>query len=377
MKTMQENTIFKPLYALTHTPINAYFSKNSDDFVVREIPLYDFSGEGEHLVIEISKKDMTTQEALRALSDFSGVKIREFGYAGLKDKQGMTTQFISLPRKFEEKISNFSHEKMKILSANAHNNKLRIGHLKGNSFFIRLKKVMPSEASKLAQVIDAIDKMGYANYFGYQRFGKFGDNAAGGLELLKHGTLEGKKLKNPKMSDFLISAFQSDLFNRWLSKRVEISRFVQDFSLKELAEIYKFMNVDELKSLKEQKQFFKLIKGEVLGHYPFGKCFLCEDLEAETVRFNARDITSCGLIIGQKAYKSEGMAKTIEDEIFGEAMEFENKMSGSRRFAWSYLENVSHRYNEEKAHYTIDFTLQKGSYATVVLEEILHKNIFE
>ncbi|QCD52433.1 tRNA pseudouridine(13) synthase TruD [Campylobacter sp. RM16192] len=374
---MQNTTTFKPLYALTHTPINAYFSKNSDDFVVREVPLYEFSGDGEHLIIQIQKKDMTTQEALKALSDFSGVKIKEFGYAGLKDKQGMTTQFISMPRKFEQNLANFSHEKMKILSTAAHNNKLRIGHLKGNSFFIRLKKVLPSEATKLEQAISSIDKIGYANYFGYQRFGKFGDNAASGLELLKEGTVNGKKLKNPKMSEFLISAYQSDLFNRWLSKRVEISRFASEFSLKELAEIYKFANEKELKELKNQKQFFKLIRGEVLGHYPFGKCFNCEDLDAEVARFNARDITSCGLIAGSRAYKSEGLAKVIEDEILGEASKFEAKMSGSRRFAWSYLEDVSFSYNAEKAHFGINFTLQKGSYATVVLEEILHKDIFE
>ena len=106
---MQETTIFKPLYALTHAPINAYFSKNSDDFVVREIPLYAFSGQGEHLIVEICKKDMTTQEALQALSAISGVKMRDFGYAGLKDKQGMTMQFISMPRKLESMLAHFSH----------------------------------------------------------------------------------------------------------------------------------------------------------------------------------------------------------------------------------------------------------------------------
>jgi len=158
---MQETTIFKPLYALTHAPINAYFSKNSDDFVVREIPLYAFSGQGEHLIVEICKKDMTTQEALHALSEISGVKMRDFGYAGLKDKQGMTTQFISMPRKFEAMLANFSHEKMKILSLAAHDNKLRIGHLKGNSFFIRLKKVMPSEAAKLEQAVRNVGEAGY------------------------------------------------------------------------------------------------------------------------------------------------------------------------------------------------------------------------
>ncbi|WP_103624297.1 tRNA pseudouridine(13) synthase TruD [Campylobacter concisus] len=374
---MQEATTFKPLYALTHAPIEAYFSKNSDDFVVREIPLYEFSGDGEHLIIEISKKDMTTSDALHALSEVTGAKMRDFGYAGLKDKQGMTTQFISMPRKFESALANFSHEKMKILNLNVHKNKLRIGHLKGNSFFIRLKKVLPSSAKKLEQAFASIDKMGYANYFGYQRFGKFGDNAETGLELLKNGTINGKKSKNPKLNDFLISAYQSDLFNRWLSKRVEISRFAQDFSLGELAQIYPYLDGAILKNLKSQKRFFKLIDGEVLVHYPHGKCFLCEDLDAEGVRFDARDITSCGLIAGAKAYEAQGAAKTVENEIFAQANEFKAKMTGSRRFAWSYLEDTAYRYNEEKAHFTMNFTLQKGSYATVVLEEILHKNIFD
>ena len=374
---MQEATTFKPLYALTHAPIEAYFSKNSDDFVVREIPLYEFSGDGEHLIVEISKKDMTTQEALHVLSEVTGAKMRDFGYAGLKDKQGMTTQFISMPRKFESNLANFSHEKIKILSLNAHKNKLRIGHLKGNSFFIRLKKVLPSNAKKLEQAFVSIDKMGYANYFGYQRFGKFGDNAATGLELLKNGTINGKKSKNPKLNDFLISAYQSDLFNRWLSKRVEISKFAQDFSLGELAQIYPYLDNAILKNLKSQKRFFKLMEGEVLGHYPHGKCFLCEDLDAEGARFDARDITSCGLIAGAKAYEAQGAARMVEDQVFAQANEYKAKMTGSRRFAWCYLEDASYKYNEEKAHFTINFTLQKGSYATVVLEEILHKNIFE
>ena len=374
---MQETTTFKPLYALTHAPIEAYFSKNSDDFVVREIPLYEFSGDGEHLIVEISKKDMTTQEALHVLSEVTGAKMRDFGYAGLKDKQGMTTQFISMPRKFESNLANFSHEKMKILSLNVHKNKLRIGHLKGNSFFIRLKKVLPSNAKKLEQAFVSIDKMGYANYFGYQRFGKFGDNAETGLELLKNGTINGKKSKNVKLNDFLISAYQSDLFNRWLSKRVEISRFAQDFSLGELAQIYPYLDNAILKNLKSQKRFFKLMEGEVLGHYPHGKCFLCEDLDAEGARFDARDITSCGLIAGAKAYEAQGAARAVEDQVFAQANEYKAKMTGSRRFAWCYLEDTSYKYNEEKAHFTINFTLQKGSYATVVLEEILHKNIFE
>lgn len=368
---MEKMSIFKGIYALDHSPINAYFSKNTDDFVVRELPLYEFSGEGEHLILHIGKKDLTTYEALHIFSEISGVKMRDFGYAGLKDKEGFTTQFISLPAKFESKFLNFTHEKLKILNITKHKNKLRIGHLKGNSFFIRLKKVSKVDAVKLENAFKNIDEIGFANYFGYQRFGKFKDNATQGLEILKGERF----IKNPKVKTLLISAYQSDIFNKWLSKRVEISKFIRDFSEKEIKEIYKFQN-DDIKNLKSQKNFFKLLKGDVLSHYPNGRLFLCEDLESECKRFYDKNITVCGLLPGKRVFDSSNLARQIEDEIYKDSYEFQNLMNGSRRFAWCYLKNASCDYNPELAHFSISFELDKGSYATTVLEELLHNEIF-
>lgn len=369
MNLEEKNTIFKPLRFLRHSPIEAHFSKNSEDFVVREKPLYAFSGEGEHLILQICKKDLSTSEALQILSEASGAKMRDFGYAGLKDKQGCTFQYLSLPQKFENFLTTFSHSKLKIIQSYRHNNKLRIGHLRGNSFFIRLKKVSPSAALKIEQALKTLDNQGFANYFGYQRFGKFGDNYKEGLEIL-----QGKNMKNVKLKIFLLSAFQSELFNRYLSKRVEISHFAKEFSPMELCEIYK-ISKDVAMDLKRQKQFFKLLKGEVLGHYPFGKCFLCEDLESELLRFAKRDISPLGLLIGAKAYEvGDGLALNLENELFKHALPFREKMQGSRRFMWGYLEDLQWRYDAERAHFCFEFFLQKGSYATVILDEILQKD---
>ncbi|TQR40785.1 tRNA pseudouridine(13) synthase TruD [Campylobacter sp. MIT 12-8780] len=372
MNLEEKNTIFKPVFTLNHSPIKAYFSKNSKDFVVREVPLYEFSGEGEHLVFEIAKKDLSTHEALRLLSEHLGAKMRDFGYAGLKDKQGYTTQFLSLPRSFESRLLEFKHEKLEIKNTFLHKNKLKIGHLKGNSFFIRLKKVGKVEAIKLENAFKALKEQGFANYFGYQRFGKFKDNFNLGLEIL-----HGKKLKNKKMSDFFISAFQSELFNRYLSKRVELSHFASKLSLKEFALIYK---LDEARARKivEQKQFFKLLENEVLGHYPFGKCFLCEDLDTEIKRFLNKELSPMGLLLGVKAFEcKEGLAQNLEDEIYHDFYTFKSKMQGSRRFAWSFLEAACCRYDEQKAHFCLEFFLQKGSYATTILEELLHARFDE
>ncbi len=38
---------------LNHSKIDVVFKQNKDDFVVTEIPLYEFSGEGEHLILKI------------------------------------------------------------------------------------------------------------------------------------------------------------------------------------------------------------------------------------------------------------------------------------------------------------------------------------
>jgi len=48
-------------------------------------------------------------------------------------------------------------------------------------------------------------------------------------------------------------------------------------------------------------------------------------------------------------------------------------MDGTRRFAWAFLRDVEYEYKEEDNWFEMHFSLPKGSYATVVLEELTHK----
>ncbi len=79
--------------------------------------------------------------SIEILANYLKCSTREFGYAGLKDKNAMTVQHISVHRKYEDALKSFSHENIKILETTYHNNKIKIGHLKGNNFFIRLKEL--------------------------------------------------------------------------------------------------------------------------------------------------------------------------------------------------------------------------------------------
>ena len=336
--------------------------------MVNELPLYEFSGEGEHLILHIRKKDMTTWQAVQALSEACGAKSRDFGYAGLKDKDGMTTQYISVHKNFEKKLENFSHENIKIISKTYHNNKIRVGHLKGNRFFIRLKRVDRIDAQKLQNGLVTLKKEGFPNFFGYQRFGRNGDNFILGKEILEGKRRERKK----KMKNFYISAYQSYLFNNWLSNRLKIGHILNSFDDKEAAKALDFP-LETVKELKKQKRFFKVFKGDVAHHYPAGKAFICEDLESELKRFENEEITITGWLAGSRSMRCEEFAKKLEDEIYNEAKEYLSQMNGARRFAWAFLRDVEFEHKEEQGWFEMHFSLPKGSYATVILEELTHQ----
>lgn len=353
------------VFAYTHSEINAHFNKDSRDFIVREVPLYEFSGSGEHLIIHLQKKSLSTNEILKIISSTLGISIKEIGYAGLKDKQGLTSQYISINKKYSQNLHKIEDQNIKILDTFLHNNKIKLGHLKGNKFFIRLKKVSKVDALKLEQALLNIATNGFLNYFGYQRFGKFGDNYIQGEQILK----KEKKLKDKKLSNFLISAYQSKLFNDYASLRMKLSHLANSFNANELAQIYK-ISQDEAKKITSQKTLFKLISGEIMCHYPHGKLFAFEDGDFE--RFANKEISPTGLLPG-KTMTNTGYAKNLEDEIYHQSYDLCKDLNGDRRYLWSFLEEHKCFYDEQNAHFCVEFTLQKGSYATVVLSELLHR----
>jgi tRNA pseudouridine13 synthase len=352
-------------YSLAHASIDFHFKQSPRDFVVEEIPLYEFSGEGEHLILQVRKKNLSTNEMIGQIARYLGIKNKEIGYAGLKDKHAMTKQYISLHKKYEESLESFNHEDIKILSKQYHNNKIRIGHLRGNRFYIKLKKVTPTAAKKIDEALKSIDASGMPNYFGYQRFGNDGDNHILGEKLAKGEARE----RNPRVKQLLINAYQSHLFNLWLSRRLEINSLVSSFEAKEIESLLNMPN-DEVVQMKAQKHPFKLIRGDIMEHYPHGRIFEYEGSNEDLERFNARDITVTGLLCGKKVKNATGLAGEVE-KLFDDAI----NEDGARRYAWVYPTDIEGRYNQMEAQYEMNFTLPKGSYATVLIEEIAKKKI--
>ncbi|MCQ2778874.1 tRNA pseudouridine(13) synthase TruD, partial [Helicobacter pylori] len=260
-----------------------------------------------------------------------------------------------------------------ILSLKHHQKKIKLGLLKGNLFFISFKKMPPLNAQKTEQVLEQIAQFGMPNYFGSQRFGKFNDNHQEGLKILQNQT----KFAHQKLNAFLISSYQSYLFNALLSKRLEISKIISAFSLKENLEFFKQndLSVDSntLKALKNQAHPFKILEGDVMRHYPYGKFFDALELEKESERFLKKEAVPTGLLDGKKALYAKNLSLEIEKEFQNNLLSSHAKTLGSRRFFWVFAENVTSQYVKEKAQFELGFYLPKGSYASALLKEIKHE----
>jgi len=188
----------------------------AEDFRVDEELGFEPTGEGEHLLLQIEKRGLSTPELVSRLSADYGLHPRQIGFSGLKDKNALTTQWLSLhlPGK-QEPAARRPPEGYRVLRASRHRAKLHRGTHKANLFQVRIRAVTELPDNTLQQLA-GLAEHGMANYFGAQRFGRRGDNVEQALE-----RLAGPRLKRQQQS-LLISALRSELFNQVLAERIRM-----------------------------------------------------------------------------------------------------------------------------------------------------------
>jgi len=157
-----------------------------EDFLVDEIPLYEASGEGEHLYLRVRKIGMAHGEMMSLLAMHYGVSLGAIGFAGMKDRTGVTHQTVSVHLPGVEAPPPPAHDRLEVLWQARHGNKLRRGHLRGNRFSIRLREIDPLKAPALWRRMQRLVASGVPDYFGPQRFGYRRNNHRLG-QLFVHG----------------------------------------------------------------------------------------------------------------------------------------------------------------------------------------------
>ncbi len=314
------------------------------DFQVEEQGAYPLSGSGEHLYLWLEKRGHTTKFVVDELSKQLGVKFKDIGVAGLKDRHAVTRQWISLPRKYEARLSGFALPETEILSVTAHANKLGIGHLKGNRFRIFVRDTASDSLERAGTILERLSVTGVPNYFGPQRFGNTGGNATRGLELVRDGRMRGPE--SIALKRFLISSLQSLLYNHIVAKRIA------------------------------HGVFDGLLLGDLAKKHDTGGVFTVEDAELETPRAKRLEVSATAPLFGRKIAPATRDAGTLEAEVlaaFELTWEAFKDRHGDRRITRILVSDTN--LETVEGGYWLSFLLPKGSFATVVLREVMKVDV--
>jgi tRNA pseudouridine13 synthase len=314
-----------------------------EDFSVEELPAFPPTGKGEHLWVWVEKQGRDTHEVARALASAARVDVGEVGYAGLKDRQAVTRQAFTVPLPEEARLEALALPGVQVLSTARTERKLRTGQLRGNAFRIRVREVRAKEAA--TAVLERLLRLGLPNYFGTQRFGRAGDNAARGRALLLGQRLPGKVSRMQRR--LYLSAYQSLLFNRALAARLQEGHYGQ------------------------------ALLGDVLRRADSGGLFVCEDVEVDQPRVERLEVSPTGPLFG---WKVKPLPTGVVGEAEAQLLAAEGLPEGALRKGKGETEGARRAYavspgqleaSFEGADMWLSFSLPRGSYATVLLDEVM------
>jgi tRNA pseudouridine13 synthase len=321
-----------------------------EDFVVEELPAYEPCGEGDHVWLFVEKRGIATIDLLAELGRQLGRDARSFGIAGLKDAQAVSRQWISLEHADAARCRDLAGERFRVLDVRRHGNKLRMGHLRGNRFAVTLRGTAAEDLDKARANLAELARIGVPNYFGEQRFGKRGANLQKGLDVLRGDPHEYARRMPRRVFGLVLSAVQSEVFNRTVAAR--------------------------------RDALGTLLPGDLAFLHRNGAVFPVADPMQEQPRADRFELSPSGPMPGPEMPRPGGDVAGLEDAALAElgigAEAFDDLpfrlARGERRPLRVPVTEVDAAAVDQGLR--LRFALPRGSYATSVLRELLQETIW-
>lgn len=175
------------VYASKSSGIGGIIKKSPDDFVVQEI-LSDGAkaqvdlektkipeGRGRYLVCVLVKRHWDTLLALKTIAKQLGLEQERISFAGIKDANALTAQYISISRIMPDQLLPLHIKRIRLYPLKFANEKISSLLLLGNAFKIIIREIelVPSDVEERVEKIRVeLEQFGgVPNFFGHQRFG--------------------------------------------------------------------------------------------------------------------------------------------------------------------------------------------------------------
>lgn len=352
----------------------------------------------EYLQFDFEKRNTDLHQAIRIIARFLGVSNKRIGYAGIKDKQAISCQRISIWMPPVEKLINFKSRSLFLRNPEWSNEKIDLGKLRGNQFVITIRDISleKNEIEKRTKnCFKEIEEKGIANYFGEQRFGGLREvthlvgkaliqkdvEKAVMLYLTAVGEKEKEEIKHARTElartkDFVQATKSFPAKQRYERSMLHhLCKYPKDFAgaFGKLPKKIRFLFTHAYQS----HIFNEIINKRI------EKSIGLKAIEGEP----SRNGIALGLLSGYESEFSKGIIGEIEKEVMAEErVQFsdfklktlsECSSRGSRKEILLFpkkmkLEEIKEdELFEGKLACIISFELDKGNYATTVLKEIM------
>ena len=323
------------------TGVQGVYKALPEDFLVRELLPFAAEGEGEHVYLHVCKFGHNTLELQQSLAKLAAVPRHHVGYAGLKDRRALTSQWFSvhLPGTAEPDWDSLLQHILSLERVGRHRRKLRIGAHCANQFTLVLRQLQGAGA-RCDERLQSIAQQGFANYFGEQRFGRDGSNlfAADSLGPVRKGRLSNRQA-------MALSAARAFLFNRVLARRERLGQWGKAI-------------VGDLINLDGSNSFFGPIDNPA-------------ELEG---RLAALQIHPTGPLAGVEAGGAQAEALALEQSVFAEQpdqLEVVRKFQAkpARRALRACVDALQWQWLDDST-LSLDVTLGRGVYASSLLRAL-------
>ncbi|HOJ53618.1 MAG: tRNA pseudouridine(13) synthase TruD [Phycisphaerae bacterium] len=378
-----------------------------EDFFVDEVPLYPAAGEGTHTYFKIEKMGLATMQAVQQIARALGKPAYEIGYAGLKDADALTRQWLSVEHVDPARVQSLDVPRVRVIEVTRHGNKLKLGHLAGNRFRIKVRQIDPARAREAQATMEMLAKRGVPNYFGAQRFGSRGDTGYIGRAILRRDFAEALALMlgRPGPHDYGQVRRARELFEAGDYEEAARTWPYPFFNEKRICRMiikYKGNAERVIRAVdKQMRRFYisayqsllfnqivaarletldRLMAGDLAWKHANGAVFKVVDPAVEQPRCDAFEISPTGPLYGHRMSRAEGEPGQIEQALLDSEDTNPNewregpthKVRGGRRPLRFRPQEASVTTGQDDAgpYIELAFQLEPGCYATAVLREI-------
>ena len=326
---------------------SARLRASPEDFVVHEWLGFEADGEGDHLLLKVRKRGANTMWVAKQLGKLGRIHPRDVGFAGLKDRDAIAEQSFTVPARsaLGDAWVGVAGDGFEVLSAARQRRKLKRGALKGNDFVLVLRD-FAGDAALLEQRLQRLATAGVPNYFGPQRFGRGGNNITTALAWFNGEAPAPERAER----GFALSAARAAIFNAVLAERVTAGSWNQ------------------------------LLDGDVINLNGTGSIFPATVID-DTLRERCAqlDVHPTGPMWHGDSLQSSGAVAKLETDVAQRHIALANGLAKAglepeRRPLRVPVRELTWRLDGSDLH--LQFRLQRGSFATAVLHELI-SNAFQ